>query len=54
MGRGRLLRAVAVAALALPTGTVIADPFRRTADACDLLRLRADQIADGYCDMLLR
>src|SRR4051794_40945459 len=35
-----------VAAFSLPTGIVIADPFRRTADAADLLRLRAAQLAE--------
>jgi hypothetical protein len=35
-----------VAAMSLSTGDVIADPFRRTRDACDLLRLRAAQIAE--------
>jgi hypothetical protein len=35
-----------VAALALPTGTVVADPFRRTADAVDMLRLRAAQVTE--------
>ena len=34
-----------VAAMSLKTRAVVADPFRRTADATDLLRLRADQIA---------
>src|SRR5919107_5327951 len=34
-----------VAALSLATGTVVADPFRRTGDAADMLRLRAQQIA---------
>jgi hypothetical protein len=35
-----------VAAMSLATGETIADPFRRTADASDLLRLRAEQIAE--------
>jgi hypothetical protein len=34
-----------LAAMSMPTGTVVADPFRRTADAADVLRLRAAQIA---------
>jgi hypothetical protein len=34
-----------VAALSLKTRAVVADPFRRTADAGALLRMRADQIA---------
>src|SRR4051812_1926389 len=34
-----------LAAMALPTGTVVADPFRRTADAAEMLRMRAAQIA---------
>ena len=33
-----------VAALSLDDGGVIADPFRRTAAAVDLLRLRAGQV----------
>ena len=32
--------------MSLSSGAVIADPFRRTADAVDLLRLRAAQIAE--------
>jgi hypothetical protein len=35
----------AVAAMSLSSGTIVADPFRRTRDAEDLLRLRAGQIA---------
>ena len=34
-----------VAALSLASGSVVADPFRRTREASDLLRLRAAQIA---------
>ena len=34
-----------VAALSLTSGAVVADPFRRTREASDLLRLRAAQIA---------
>src|SRR4051794_17788007 len=34
-----------IAAMSLSTGDVVADPFRRTADAADLLRLRAAQLA---------
>jgi hypothetical protein len=30
------------AALSLPTGCVIADPFRRTAELCELLRRHSD------------
>jgi hypothetical protein len=33
-----------VAALAVTSGTVAADPFRRTTAAVDLLRLRAEQL----------
>jgi hypothetical protein len=33
-----------VAALSLATGEAIADPFQRTADALDLMRLRASQL----------
>ena len=38
-----------VAALSLPTGALVADPFRRTRNAGELLRLRAEQLtaADG-------
>lgn len=36
-----------VAALSLADGTVIADPFRRTAEAVALLRLRAKQVQAG-------
>ena len=35
-----------VAAISIATGEVIADPFRRTAEIADVLRLRATQI-DG-------
>jgi hypothetical protein len=34
-----------VAALAVETGTVVANPFRHTAQVVALLRLRADQLA---------
>src|SRR5215212_6734676 len=34
-----------VAAMSLTTGVVVADPFRRTGDAAELLRLRSAQIA---------
>ena len=34
-----------VAAVSLSTGGVVADPFRRTGDAAELLRLRSAQIA---------
>jgi hypothetical protein len=34
-----------VAAASVPTGATIADPFQRTAEAVDLLRLRATQVA---------
>ena len=33
-----------VAALSIATGEAIADPFRRTADALELLRLRSHQV----------
>jgi hypothetical protein len=33
-----------VAAVSLPTGATIADPFRRTAETAELLRLRASQL----------
>jgi hypothetical protein len=36
----------AVAAMSLASGKIVADPFRRTRDAEDLLRLRAEQIAE--------
>jgi hypothetical protein len=36
----------AVAAISLSAGAVVADPFRRTADAAAMLRLRAAQIAE--------
>jgi hypothetical protein len=36
-----------VAAMSLVTGEAIADPFQRTADAVDLLRLRASQVPHG-------
>ena len=43
-----------VAALWLPTGAVVADPFRRTRDASDMLRLRAEQVAaDARLDAAL-
>jgi hypothetical protein len=35
-----------VAAMSLKTRAVVADPFRRTADAVDLLRMRASQLAE--------
>ncbi len=35
-----------VAAISLSSGQVVADPFRRTRDAADLLRMRAAQIAE--------
>jgi hypothetical protein len=34
-----------LAAMSIPTGTVVADPFCRTADAAEMLRLRGAQIA---------
>jgi hypothetical protein len=34
-----------VAAMSLSSGVVVADPFRRTRDAADMLRLRAAQLA---------
>jgi hypothetical protein len=36
----------AVAAMSLMSGTIVADPFRRTGDAADMLRLRAAQLAE--------
>jgi len=36
----------AIAAMSLSSGQVVADPFRRTRDAEELLRLRAAQIAE--------
>jgi hypothetical protein len=33
-----------VAAVSLPDGRTIADPFRRTAEATELLKLRASQL----------
>jgi len=41
------LRGEIVAARSLLTGAVVADPFRRTKDATDLLRMRADQLAES-------
>jgi hypothetical protein len=35
-----------IAAISLANGVVVADPFLRTADAVDVLRLRAAQIAE--------
>lgn len=35
-----------VAAMSLKTRAVVADPFRRTADAVELLRMRASQLAE--------
>ena len=35
-----------VAALSLSSGAVVADPFRRTRDASDMLRLRAEQLVE--------
>ena len=35
-----------LAAMSLASGTVVADPFRRTRDAVELLRMRAEQIAE--------
>ena len=40
------LNGAPVAALSLSSGTIVADPFRRTGDAADLLRLRATQLAE--------
>ena len=34
-----------IAALSMPTGVVVADPFRRTREAAELLRMRSAQIA---------
>ena len=36
-----------VAAASVPTGAVVADPFRHTADAVAMLRLRSAQVAGG-------
>ena len=36
----------AVAAMSLASGAVVADPFRRTGDAADMLRLRSVQITE--------
>ena len=35
-----------VAAMALMSGVIVADPFRRTADSADMLRLRSMQIVE--------
>jgi hypothetical protein len=40
---GRLL-----AAVSLDDGRAVADPFERTAEAVELLRLRARQVATGH------
>jgi hypothetical protein len=39
-----------VAALSLTSGDAIADPFQRTADAVDLMRLRASQLPHRSSD----
>jgi hypothetical protein len=36
----------AIAAMSMSSGQIVADPFRRTRDAEDLLRLRAGQLAE--------
>ena len=36
----------AVAAMSLTSGAIVADPFRRTGDAAEMLRLRAAQLAE--------
>lgn len=41
-----------VAAISLETGSVVADPFRSTADAVHLLRLRRDQVQSGGRDLV--
>ncbi len=41
---GAVIEGELVAAISLGSGQVIADPFRPTADAVELLRRRADQI----------
>ena len=40
------LRGSPVAAVSLPTGELIADPFVRTGEIAELLRLRASQLSD--------
>jgi hypothetical protein len=40
------LRGSPVAAVSLPTGELIADPFVRTGEITELLRLRASQLSD--------
>ena len=35
------------AALSLSTGELVADPFRRTAELCELLRCHATQVCEG-------
>ena len=40
------LNGEAVAAMSLMSGTIVADPFRRTGDAADMLRLRSMQIVE--------
>jgi hypothetical protein len=49
---GRLLAAEAsgqiLAAISIETGAVIADPFKRTGDAVDLLRRRAAQLRRAH------
>ena len=41
------LRGSPVAAVSLPTGELIADPFVRTGEIAELLRLRASQLSDS-------
>jgi hypothetical protein len=43
-----------VAAMSLSSGVVVADPFRRTRDAADMLRMRAGQIAARERQMAAR
>lgn len=45
---------VLIAALALDTGAVVADPFRATASAVELLELRAAQLRGGHGRRRLR
>jgi hypothetical protein len=42
------------AAVSLSSGTVVADPFRLTADAVAMLKLRASQLTAGGADLAAR
>jgi hypothetical protein len=56
--RGEVLLALQdaspVAAVSLEDGRLVADPFRRTADVVELLRLRADALTTSRAHLLPR